>query len=313
MEDWLRGLRSIMLSSLNYNRLPIPVERGVCSEWARGMGIPESGDAVIYTSCLYQLVPYINSFTSLMEKAPPSALGPLVNRLSHLVASFARVALKPPRSEVDRVNGIVRAIATLLIRNGVKFAYMPDEPYSGALLYELGFEDDFKEYFSSVVLSYFRSRGIKNVITIDPHTHHILTVVAPRFFGDLGLRVVNYMELIKGVDKAKVSRVVIHDSCLYSRYLGMRNAYRVLLEKAGVEHVEDPYVTGVSTSMCCGGPVESINPSLSNKVARLRIDALSKLSNNVVVACPICYANLSRNSGGRVKVLDLAEVLTGAQ
>ena len=50
MEDWLRGLRSIMLSSLNYNRLPIPVERGVCSEWAWGMGIPESGDAVIYTS-----------------------------------------------------------------------------------------------------------------------------------------------------------------------------------------------------------------------------------------------------------------------
>ncbi len=313
MEDWLRGLRAIMIRSLNYNRLPIPAERSICSEWANGLNIPEAGDTLLYTSCLYQLVPYINAFTGLMEKASPESLGPLVSRFSGAVITMARVILKPPRSEIDRVNGIVKAIANLLIKNGVNFAFMPDEPYSGALLYELGFEDDFKEYFSSVVLNYFKSKGIKTIITIDPHTHHILTVVAPKFFGNLGIRVVNYMELIKGVDKARLSKVVIHDSCLYSRYLGMRETYRKLLEMAGVEHVEDPYVTGISTSMCCGGPVESIKPSLSNKVARSRVESLSRLSSNIVVACPICYANLSRNSNDRVKILDLAEVLSGVQ
>lgn len=300
-----------MLNSLNYNQLPIPVERAICSEWANGLNIPETGDTVLYTSCLYQLVPYINSFTSIMEKLPPSTMGPLVNRFSNTVVKVARRILKPPRSEIERVNGIIRAIAKLLTRNNVNFAFMPDEPYSGALLYELGFEDEFKEYFSSVVLRYFRSKGVKTVITIDPHTHHILTVVAPKFFGDLGFRVVNYMELIKDVGRAKLNKVVIHDSCLYSRYLNMRNTYRLLVEKAGAEHVEDPYITGVSTSMCCGGPIESINPSLSNKVARIRISYLSKLSTNVVVACPICYANLSRNNDGSVRIIDLAELLSG--
>lgn len=47
----------------------------------------------------------------------------------------------------------------------------------------------------------------------------------------------------------------MHDSCLYSRYLGLRDAPRRLLNEAGgVARREDPYVTGgVATSMCCGG------------------------------------------------------------
>lgn len=310
VEEFIRGLRSIMLSSLGNIKLPIPVDRSICSAWVEELQIPESGDTVLYTSCLYQLIPYINSFAEMLAKAGPSNIGRFLNRFSPIVVKAAERLIRPPEAEVKRALGMVKSIAQLLIKSGVNFAYLRDEPYSGALLYELGFVDDFKEYFKGVI-EYFKSKGVKTIITVDPHTHNILTVVAPRFFGDLGIRVVNYMELVKAFEKPKISRVVIHDSCLYSRYLGMRDTYRRLLDMASVEHVEDPYVTGQATSMCCGGPVESINPNLANMVAKTRVSTLAKLSANIVTVCPICFANLYRNKPDGVNIVDLAELLNG--
>ncbi len=63
--------------------------------------------------------------------------------------------------------------------------------------------------------------------------------------------------------------------------------------------------------MLRGGPVESINPSLSNSIAAARARDLSRLSKTIVVACPICLGNLSRNApSGGVRVVDLAEAIS---
>ena len=298
-----------MLYSLDKYRLPVPVDHSICEGWLGGLDIPKDGDTVLYTSCLYQLVPYINEMTRLMERLGEGSLAQLLEGFHRLVAVAGRYLIRPLQSEVDRTYGIVRRIALMLKDSGVQFAYIPNEPYSGALLYELGYVDDFKRYFTDVVLKFFEDNGVKRVITIDPHTHNILVNVAPRLVGELPFEVINYMNLIKVNRSSGKLRVVIHDSCIYSRYFNMRDVYRRLLDEAGIEHVEDPYITGVATSMCCGGPIESIKPSLSNTIAKMRIESLAKLSDIVVVECPICLANLSRNSGGKVKVVDLAEVL----
>ena len=69
---------------------------------------------------------------------------------------------------------------------------------------------------------------------------------------------------------------------------------------------EDDVVTGLRTSMCCGAPVGSVNPALSNKVAEVRANSLKRVSGKILVACPLCYQNLSKHADG---IMDIMEVI----
>lgn len=307
MESWVKSLVDGMRANLNHNGLPIPMDKAYCTEWAKGLNIPRGGDTIIYTSCLYQMAPMINQLVPWIEKVRGTALSGLISALSR----FASLVIKPNRADIDRANGILRNIARALTRAGINFGFLyEDEPYSGALLHEIGAEDAFLEYFENTVLKTFRKYGVRRVITIDPHTHNVLTNVAPNYF-KLDFDVVNYLDLIKGVKvKPRISSdVVIHDSCLYARYLDKYDVYRSILDNAGIKHLEDPMITGRETSTCCGGPLESLSPELSRKIAKIRIENLSKLSRTVVTVCPICLANLGRNAEGAVQVLDINEVI----
>jgi Fe-S oxidoreductase len=307
MESWVRALIDIVRRSLETNSLPIPMDKSNCTEWARELNIPRGGDTIIYTSCMYQMAPMINQLVPWIEKVRGTPLTSLAGFLSR----FAGLVIKPNRADIDRANNIMRSIVKALQRAGVSFGYLyEDEPYSGALLYELGAVDQFREYFEERVLKTFEKYGVRRVITIDPHTHYVLTNVAPKYF-KLGFEVINYLDLLRNIRvKPKFSgEVVIHDSCLYARYLGKYDVYRAILDNAGVRHVEDPLITGKDTSTCCGGPLESLNPGLSRDIAKTRIQNLAKLSRTVVTVCPICLANLSRNAEGVVQVLDINEVV----
>ncbi len=267
----------------------------------------QGGDTIIYTSCLYQMAPMINQLVPWIEKVRGTPLSGLAGILSR----FAGFVIKPNRADIDRANNILKNIARALTKAGTNFGFLyEDEPYSGALLHEIGAEDAFLEYFENTVLRTFRKYGVKRVITIDPHTHNILTNVASNYF-KLDFEVVNYLDLVRSVKvRPKISsEVVIHDSCLYARYLGKYDVYRSILDNAGVKHVEDPLITGKETSTCCGGPLESLSPELSRKIAKIRIENLAKLSRTVMTVCPICLANLGRNADGEVQVLDINEVI----
>ncbi|MEM1518888.1 MAG: (Fe-S)-binding protein [Pyrobaculum sp.] len=299
--DWVLQLKKLILSSIRERGLPLPVEREVCTKWREGLG-GGGGRRVLYTSCMYQLAPFVKKAVDFLEKSGAHR-GGLLGRVASLGASAAGWALiRPSREELERSSRILKSIYTLLKRSGVEVGLLDDEPYSGALLYELGFEKEFAEYAASVV-KYFRERGVEEVVTVDPHTHYLLERVYPRYV-ELGVRVVNYLDLIspRGV---KIRGFTIHDSCLYSRYLDKYQRVRQLLAPGGP--IEDPYVTGRDTSGCCGGPVEAVAPTLAKKVAEMRVSKLSKLSKTVVVACPLCLVNLSRAGG--VEVVDIAEVL----
>jgi Fe-S oxidoreductase len=307
MESWIKSLMDIMRKSLDANGLPIPMDKSNCTEWARELGIPKGGDTIIYTSCLYQMAPMINQLVPWIEKLQSTPLMSLAGVLSR----FASFVIKPNKADIDRANNIMMSIARSLQRAGVNFGYLyEDEPYSGALLHELGAEEYFREYFEDRVLRIFEKYGVKKVITIGPHTHNVLTNVAPKYF-KLNFEVVNYLDLLKNAKvKPKFNgEVVIHDSCLYTRYLGKRDVYRAILDNAGLRHIEDPLITGIDTATCCGGPLESLSPELSREIAKIRIQNLSKLSKNVITVCPICLANLGRNAEGVVKIMDINEVI----
>ncbi len=141
--------------------------------------------------------------------------------MAGVLSRFAGFVIKPSRADIDRTNNILKNIARSLMKAGISFGFLyEDEPYSGALLHEIGAEDAFLEYFENTVLKTFRKYGIRRIITIDPHTHNILTNVAPNYF-KLDFEVVNYLDLVRGIKvRPKINGdVVIHDSCLYARYL----------------------------------------------------------------------------------------------
>jgi len=305
VEAWLKTLGRILTDNLNKSMLPFPIDKSVCTRWAKG--IPRGGPVILYTSCLYQLAPFIEEFVKWLERVGVSERG-IASVIVSIGQRVAGLVMRPKKELLDKSYRVLSNIVELLVKHGVEFGYLyEDEPYSGAILYELGYEDEFAEYCRRVV-DVFKRYGVRKVITVDPHTHYILSSVYPKFV-KLDVEVVNYLDLIKDVRPRVKVDVVIHDPCLYARFLGKRDVYRNLLDRAGVNHVEDPYVTGREASMCCGGPIESIMPSLSSSIAKVRLEKLRKLSENVVVLCPICMANLLRNAPQGVKVIDFAELV----
>lgn len=230
-----------------------------------------------------------------------SKFTPYAEKLSAFSA-FAKL-IRPSKEEMERAYTVLRNISSMLRNRGIQFGYLyEEEPYSGAILLELGYLDEFAEYAKGV-RDFLKQKGIKRVITIDPHTHNALTRYNE--FINFDIEVVSYFELLGEVKPRIHGDIVVHDSCLYSRFLGKREVYRGLLNSAGLKLVEDELVTSKDTSYCCGGPIKPVNRELSEKIAKIRVEQLRKLSDKIVVVCPMCYANLSKYH----KVLDFAEVV----
>ncbi|MCE4623713.1 MAG: (Fe-S)-binding protein [Caldisphaeraceae archaeon] len=275
---------------------PVPVPQGFSYKWAEGYGFNRKGEVMLYTGALYQLVPYIESLSAFLKSIERSDIGAFLalRTASHLPAGLLVNFLPgPDKKLVDFSNKTLRSIAGLLIKNGIEFSYLyEDDIYSGVLLYDMGLVEEFGEH-AKKVYSRLKGRGVKKVITVDPHTYSILAKTYPKFIDGFSLEVVSYMELIKKVTKkAAINSLTIHDSCIYARELNIIDAPRKLLEGAGYSIVEPR--RNREYTFCCGGPVEMLSPSLASAIADDRMKELSEKSKNIVTMCPICFINFYR-------------------
>jgi Fe-S oxidoreductase len=294
--------------------LPVPVSRDVIYWWSRGLQLPESGETLLFTGGLYQLAPYIEALVRLassMEKG--GVVSGLASRLSStgIARGLARLLARADRGRVERFESIVRSIAIALRRAGIVYAYSPRaDAYSGVILYDLGLDDAFAAHAARVHGS-LREAGARRLITIDPHTTFVMREVYPRYVDGFDLEVISYIELLGDGAGAGGGRgeAVIHDPCLYARNLGIVEGPRRLLEAAGYA-VREPRRSRRMT-YCCGGPIESLFPSLSKRVAATRMSELAALGRTIVVMCPICLVNLSSVAPSGVSVRDLGEVIGG--
>jgi len=305
---------SMIRDNMRKSGHPLGVDPKVCSSWAEGYGIPRGGETIIYTSCMYQSVPYIIGLTSLLEKVEgaPGALLSLGRALARVV-DLADIASRSA-GDLERFRSIVRGIAAALKKQGISFGYLyEEEPYSGALLYELGLEDDFAEHARRVA-RIFAERGVRRAITIDPHTHYILSRVYPRYVEGFSLEVSHYLEVL---DPSKLGRgsgsgavdLVIHDPCLLARFTDIVEPQRRILGGLGIPYKE-PQRSGRRTR-CCGGPLEALSPRLSKRLGELRAEELASIGKRVVVMCPICFSNLARVSKDYgLDVVDISELFT---
>lgn len=290
----LKAIRNVMVDSLNRNNIPFPVDKSICSAWTEDL--PYGGETVIFTSFMYQL----SSLFKAYEKHLP-AFADLGG--SRKLASLGKFFIKPKKDELQRSYMILHNISGALQRAGISHGYLyDDEPYSGGLLLELGMLDEFMTY-GRKVMDLFQEKGVKRIITVDPHTTNAMNRLKDAL--NVNLEVINYLSLLNEVRGN--GRYVLHDPCLYTRYSNLGSRIRELLEPSGIHLVEDRMVTSREYGTCCGGPLGPVDLTLSDKIAEDRASKLKTVSSDVLVACPLCYQNLSPHIPG---LKDIAEVIS---
>jgi len=302
---------------------PLGAPRDVCYSWASDLGLKRGGDTVLYTGCLYQLMAFTGSLVKLYERLGILGIraARAIARISEgLLAWFISRAASPDMDVYSYALRSLRSVVELLKRCGIEFGYLYDgDQYSGVYLYELGLEEEFAGHARAVYKELVR-RGVKRVITVDPHTTYILREVYPRYVESFSLEVIHYIELVRtpkaverphGPQPYAAKPPVIHDSCYIVRKLGLYRAVRDSL--SNIRYIE-PKNSGVRT-LCCGGPIEGISPRLALQIAVKRARELASTgSERVVVMCPICFVNLKRaldSSEYRATIVDLSEEISG--
>jgi glycolate oxidase iron-sulfur subunit len=279
---------------------PLGIREKMCS-WAREIDFDDSSDTILYTGNMYQLMPY-SSFLSKIEAKLNEKTIENMARLIKRNPGILKIIAIPDKIMMERMEKILLDIAFLLKSSGIKFRYLgKDEPYSGAFLYELGYLEEFIEY-GKYIRDLFISKNVKNIITIDPHTHEAFKVLYPRYVDNFNFRVFYYLELVNIPLKKMDENLVYHQPCHFT----MHEDFDIPSKFIGsIGNVILPERNGKS-NFCCGGPAELLYPKLANSISTVRFKQLKeKNGNRIVTACPICFTNLSKDS----TVFDIAELI----
>ncbi len=275
----------IKLLSDNIRRThnPIGIKKSYINDWWKGLKVKKRGEWLLFTGMLYQLIPYIDMIVNFLEKIEDSRLQDFISLFNLFPKYFLRMFVN--KNLKNYVNNVIRSIYEIL--EGVDVYYDAElDDYSGIILYDFGFEEEFREY-AKEVSEKLESAGVQKIVTIDPHTTFALRKLYPKKF-----EVKTYFEILseKEIKGMANESVVIHDPCYYGRYLEISDKYRKILEDLGVKY-SDISNSGKLTS-CCGSFIEAISPKISKEIAKLRLEELG--SGKIVTLCPICLENLKR-------------------
>jgi len=296
--------------------------------WARGLGLPDSGETVLLTARMYQMLPFVAQATEMSAAARPLLPLLAVNAFSKMALMAGDLVGEPllrlkAKAETEirsRGNLALQGISCALKVAGCQPAYLYDtEPYSGALLFDLGLDAEIAPHVRLVYRT-LKGRGVKTVITVDPHTTYMMREVFPRYISNYDLGVVHYLDLLASSSRPLEAtpgntlpeEFVIHDSCVMTRDLGIVAQTRKVAAGMGFRILEPENAKG--NTACCGGPVEYAFGDLSSAISGIRIRELAGVCRDVLVTCPICLINLMKyeNDLG-IRVWDMGELLLGAR
>ena len=313
------AILGILSDNLKKRGSVLPLSKKAATGWAQGLNIPRTGKTILYTGHMYQLIPAIDAMSGQMAMFENSfitkffGIGRFFNKFINLSFFMALTASAEKKREF---NNVLRQIAQLLQNADIEFGYLYEqEMYSGALIYDQGL-DEILEGHIKKVCDIFKRNNVQKIITVDPHTTHMLRHVFPKFVPDYNIEVQSYLEVLadKGLTPDSMldkEEITIHDSCVYARYENMVDAHRDLLNKAGVK-INEPELSGKSTH-CCGGPIEALFPAEAHRIAKTRCDHLQSASNKAVAMCPICLVNLRKAAADTdLQVTDISDILMRA-
>lgn len=307
----------ILADNLDKRKSVLPMSAAATTRWAKGLDLPKGGKTILYTGHMYQLIPIIEAMAAQMSKLEDSALtkffglGRTANKFVNMTAFMGMMASKAEQKDYDHM---LRNIALLLKKAGVEFGYLyGEELYSGALVYDEGIDGAFARHAKRVT-DLFKKHGVEKIITVDPHTTHTLRGVYPEYVKEFDVEVKSYLEVLaeSGIEPTGQieEELTLHDSCVYARHEKVVEQPRELLARAGVK-MKEPRLCGKNTH-CCGGPLESLFPSESHRIAGNRAEQLAAAGGNVASMCPICLVSLRKVGKDSAKINDLSDTLAKA-
>ena len=214
---------------------PLGFKKSYWTGWAHGKNMPRQGATVLLTARMYQMLPYVIQETELVDSARP--LLPLLSvkafakmaAMGNAMAGETLVRLKARRAKDIQRKGdtALAGILSALRRAGQEPAYLyENEPYSGVLLYDLGLEDEIAPHVRKVYQQ-LKKQGVRQVITVDPHTTYMLREVYPKYVLNFDFQVKHYLEYLaestENVTAPEPSDLpddfILHDSCVMTRDL----------------------------------------------------------------------------------------------
>ena len=312
----------IMVDNMRRSNNPLGISREKLSSWAKGLDLPKKGETLLYTGCEYQLLPYIPTLMNQIKRMGPFGYdgGTLVGMamgLRKLGIDAASAFASLTATDEEYYNSVIRSYAKILEMHGVQFGYLGDEePYSGALLYEFGLMDEFSEHAKEVA-KLFREMRVRKVIVTSPHALEAFRILYPQFVAGFDIETLHFTEAILNAKHTVPMAlkdsldVTFHDPCHLARTLDMSEQPREIMSRVkNLTLKEVPYANKRWTT-CCGAPVETLLPTLSESVAARRIEELSSSgAGTALTMCAFCLANLRKAASGRnLRVMDLAELL----
>ncbi len=194
----IKDTLGMLSDNLDRRHSVLPISRRRAAAWARGLDLNEGGATVLYTGQMYQIVPSINAMTARlagMEHSWMARFFGLARRMNRWV-SLAGLIARGDAKEVRESNESLRNIAGLLKAAGVPFGYLDrDDLYAGALAHDEGLDDVLVRHAREVYRR-LKARGVREVITVDPHTTNMLRSVYPKIVPGYDLKVRTYLEVL---------------------------------------------------------------------------------------------------------------------
>jgi Fe-S oxidoreductase/nitrate reductase gamma subunit len=227
---------------------------------------------------------------------------------------------------VERNQQVVRSLAQLLTKAGVKFAILGrEEKCTGDPARRIGNEFLFQQLAKENIGTLERYQ-VKTIVTSCPHCFNTFRNEYPQFGGRY--EVYHHSEyLLKLVREGKLSaelpsdqKVAFHDPCYLGRHNGVYDAPRELVQLS-IRSVPLEMAQSRGNSFCCGGGggMSFIDEPPDQRVNQARArQALETEADIVAVGCPFCMTmledGLNACKGERdTKVMDVAELLWRAQ
>jgi Fe-S oxidoreductase len=311
-----------------HNILGAPKEAG--AKWAKNLGLSRKADTIFFAGCGYQYESNLEAMMSIIRKLDKSKLGAelpmgLAGLQKKVGVDFTGVYRKFAVKEND-TDAIPLIAAVKVLRNyGVDIGYLAEEePCCGGLLHYAGLEDKFNTHVNQTYAR-LKSAEVKRIISIVPSCTYTIRNLMPRYIDNFDIEVKHFLEVVvENLHKSELRypeeiKVVYHDPCQLSRYLGFIDEPRQILRAIkGIELVDITWAGG-EWSTCCGGGggFEAVFPELSHILAVNRARELVETGAQMIVThCPGCSMQLKEGlrelQKGDIRVLDIAEILATA-
>ncbi|HVU89589.1 MAG TPA: heterodisulfide reductase-related iron-sulfur binding cluster [Pirellulales bacterium] len=223
---------------------------------------------------------------------------------------------------VERNQKIVRSLAQLLAKAGVKFAILGrEEKCTGDPARRIGNEFLFQQMAEDNIATLDRYQT-KTIVTSCPHCFNTLRNEYPQFGGHYEVfhhseylaRLVQDGKLV--VDAPTDKKITFHDPCYLGRHNGVYDAPRELVQISS-SYALIEMAQSRQNGFCCGGGggMSFIDEPADKRVNQERARQVLETDADIVaVGCPFCTTMLedginAKRGDREIQVLDVAELL----